>query len=155
LEHKAAHHPLALFYLPLAEQVAPEALEALVVLAQVMQHCVGTLLRLVEQEEQHLLEPQGAAVEAHLMVTAVQEGLAPAPPLMLLVAAVSVALVAPSLAVPLKAAAVVVDCLMAVMEALVVVAEAALLLLAENRISPLLALMEVAGQAPVVGAQLI
>jgi hypothetical protein len=106
---------LALFYLPQAAQTALEEQVEAAVLAQVMQHCVGTLLHLVGREEQHLLEPPAAVVEAHPMVTAVQGGLALAAALMLLAVVVLVEMVALPPALPLKAALVVVDYLLAAM----------------------------------------
>jgi hypothetical protein len=135
--------------------MAPEALVAPVVLAQVLQHCVGTLLHLVGQEEQQLLVEQEAAVQGHLMVSAVQEGLPlPTAPTLLGVV-VLVAPVVPLPAAHMKAVAVAADYWLVVMEVLVVVAEAALSLLAQSRVLTLLVVMEVVGQAPAVGAQLI
>jgi hypothetical protein len=78
LEHKVVRQVLVRCYLPQVEQMPPQALVVLVVLAQVLQHCVETLLRLVGQEERPLLVAQAAAVEAHPMESAVQEGLAAA-----------------------------------------------------------------------------
>jgi hypothetical protein len=77
LAHKVVRQVLALFYLPRAEQILLQEQVGLEVLAQVLQHCVETLLRLVGQEEQQLLAGQEAAVEAHPMVLVVQEVLAP------------------------------------------------------------------------------
>jgi hypothetical protein len=89
--------------------MAPEALVAPVVLAQVLQHCVRTLLHLVGQEEQQLLVEQEAAVQGHLMVSAVQEGLPLTTAATLLGAVVLVVLVVQLPAARLKALVAAVD----------------------------------------------